>query len=141
MGRGPGIWQRVILDTLEQGDVLLPVVSLAYAVRGNPTRSDFVAARRAVRTLAEAGKVRAIYMWMPTRDETRMIPQLVVTRSDSEQHGTVADLGEKVPEWVTRSPTSFDKVAASTRQIAAMMGVSPSTVSRDTRKNREARTR
>jgi len=134
MGRGPGLWQRVILDTLEDAEAV-PTTAVAYAIRGNPTRSDFVAVRRAARVLAEAGKVRAIYMWLPTHDESRTTPQLVVTRPDSEMQGTVAALGT-LPSWVTRPPTDFGKVAMSSREIAATMGVSASTVSRDMRANR-----
>ena len=132
MGRGPGLWQRVILDALEDVEAV-PTTAVAYAVRDAPTRSDFVAVRRAARTLAEAGKVRAIYMYLPTHDETRSTPQLVVTRTDSQLQGTVADMGG-TPEWITTPPTKVGQVQISTRVLASIMGVSPSTISRDARR-------
>jgi hypothetical protein len=62
MSRGPGRWQRVLLDALAEFDVL-PVLTVAYNTLGRePTRSELVAVRRAARTLAEAGTARALYL-------------------------------------------------------------------------------
>ncbi len=135
MGRGSGRWQRLLLDALE-GTEAVDVSSAPYALSQHPTRSDFVAARRAARTLAEAGKVRAIYRYLPTHDERRMTPKLVVTRPDSDMQGDAAPLSA-VPDWVIEAPADLSKMRLSTRTIAKMLGMSPSTVSREQRKSLE----
>ena len=62
MSRGPGRWQRVLLDLVESHDAV-PVADAVHSELGRePTRSESVAARRAARLLAEQGKARAIYL-------------------------------------------------------------------------------
>lgn len=128
MSRGPGFWQRLLLDALE-GTEAVSVSSAPWAASDSPTRSDFVAVRRAAATLAQAGKVRAIYRYLPTRDERRMTPRLVVTRPDSTMPGNVAKT-RPTPEWVTDPPPGAELVM-STRTVGQILGVSASTVSRD----------
>jgi hypothetical protein len=83
VSRGPGRWQRVLLDALEQYDAV-GVGATVWEHLGRPaTRSEEVAARRAARRLVEAGKARAIYRRVITVDEKRHTHQLVLTRVDS----------------------------------------------------------
>jgi len=129
MSRGPGVWQRLLLDALE-GVEAVNVSTAAYALRGpRPARADFVAVRRAARALAEAGKVRAVYVYLPTHDESRMTPQLVVTRPDSDIQGNTEPAGG-MPPWAIRP----SEVRLGVRTVADVLGVSPSTVSREQRK-------
>lgn len=90
MSRGPGRWQRVVLDAIKDTDYeVFPILAIAYTHLGRAaTRSEAVAARRAVKTLALAGKVRAIYS----------SSQLCVTRPDS----TIASRYPRIdaPGWV-----------------------------------------
>lgn len=130
MGRGPGAWQRLILDALRHTEAV-PAVVVATARYGNPERSDYVAVRRAIKALVLQGKARAIYCYLPTWDGARFTPQLVVTRPESTMEGTASPSGG-TPSWITRPAT--DRVRLSTRAIAQVVGVSPSTVSRDLRK-------
>jgi len=88
MSRGPGRWQRVILDALRQHpdyDVFpLPGLVMEYLQR-EPKRAELVAARRALKTLAVGNIVRAVYR--PRLDEAgRALPgaaELCVVRFDS----------------------------------------------------------
>jgi len=56
VSRGPGRWQRVILDRLRHEHVIC-VNDVVVANVLNPSRADFVAARRGAATLASAGRV------------------------------------------------------------------------------------
>lgn len=61
MSKGPGRWQRLLLTALD-GNALVSVRAVAMQeLQRDPTRPEIVAARRAARTLAEAGQCRAIY--------------------------------------------------------------------------------
>lgn len=60
MSRGPGRWQRLLLEALED-HTLVPVSYVVYNNADSPTRSDHVAARRAARRLVKEGKARATY--------------------------------------------------------------------------------
>ena len=114
MSRGPGRWQRAILDALseyEVGDVL----TIAYNLLGrDPTRTEMVAARRAVRRLAEDGQVRAIYLgycvrceelserWSCSTCGAGCNKRLVVTRMDGDNVSkiqSVVSLGRD-PTWI-----------------------------------------
>ena len=132
MSRGLGAWQRLILAALQHTEAI-PVGMVATVRYGNPTRSDLVAVRRAAKSLAEATKVRAIYMWVPTWDESRFTPQLVVTRPDSDIQGNAFPPGGD-RDWIVPSaakrPDGSLGVRLSTRAIASMLGVSHSTAAR-----------
>lgn len=134
MSRGPGVWQRLLLDALE-GVEAVNTSSAPYAMTPAPTRSDFVAVRRAARRLAETGQVRAIYRYLPTRDESRFTPQLVVTRLDSQLQGNAVPR-QGAPQWVT--PADANQAVLSTRVMASVLGVSPSTISRDARARQDS---
>lgn len=98
MSRGPGRWQRAILQALEENTEfdIFPIQAIAYEHLGaEATRAQLVAARRAVRTLAIAGKVRAIYR---PAHECRQALQLCVTRPD--KHFMTA-ARTNAPGWVT----------------------------------------
>lgn len=123
LSRGPGRWQRVLLAALDVSEAVR-VSSAPYAVSVNPTRADFVAARRAARRLAEDGQVRAIYVYLPTLDQTRRTPQLVITRPGSDIQGN-AEPGAR-PSWIT--PAQNPRLG--TRCVAKVLNVSASTVSR-----------
>ncbi len=62
MSRGPGRWQRHLLDALEEYELVVVVNLVSQVTGGSATRAEHVAARRAARTLAEAGRCRAVYM-------------------------------------------------------------------------------
>lgn len=62
MSRGPGRWQRALLEALDTHPIAL-VGRVTYNHLGRePTRSELVATRRAARRLVEDGKARAIYL-------------------------------------------------------------------------------
>lgn len=117
MSRGPGRWQRAILDALseyEVGDVL----TIAYNfLDRDPSRAEMVAARRAVRRLAEDGQVRAIYLgccvrcaelserWHCSACGAGCNKRLVVTRMDGDvsKIKSVVSLGRD-PTWINVAP-------------------------------------
>lgn len=62
MSRGPGRWQRALLDAVAEYDVV-SVADVAESIVGRePTRSELVAIRRAAAELAKAGALRATYV-------------------------------------------------------------------------------
>ncbi len=82
MSKGPGRWQRVLLDALEESP-FIGVGGTVWAHLDRPaTRSEEVAARRAAKRLAETGQVRAIYRRLPRVDSKNETHQLVLTRLD-----------------------------------------------------------
>ena len=133
MSRGPGRWQAAILGTLEWLDAFSVSALVRAEMRdgAEPQRSDYVAARRAVRTLAEQNKARALYCYVRTADGSRETPQLVVARLSSEVCSNAAPTSG-TPSWVEEPPPGATSLG--TREIAATMGVSASTVSRDMKK-------
>jgi hypothetical protein len=56
------MWQRAILDVTGNG-LAATVCSIVQESTSEPTRSDHVCARRAVKTLALAGRIRAVYLY------------------------------------------------------------------------------
>jgi hypothetical protein len=100
VSRGPGRWQRAILQAIEDTEYeIFPVLNIAYHHLGRAaTRSEAVAARRAVKALAIAGKIRAIHYPHPSADGRETLAQLCVTRSDSIQ--TSRWCRSDVPDWV-----------------------------------------
>lgn len=96
MSRGPGRWQRVILAGIEDREYdIFPILALAYDHLGrDATRSEAVAARRAVKTLVLAGKVRAVY-----RPSSVGSSELCVIRPDS----TLTSWQPRIdaPGWIT----------------------------------------
>lgn len=62
MSRGPGRWQRVLLAALREHALVSVRAATMSELQREPTRPEMVAARRAARTLAEAGLCRAIYL-------------------------------------------------------------------------------
>lgn len=95
MSKGPGRWQRAILDAIQDAEYdLFPVQSIAYEhLDREPTRAELVACRRAVKTLAIAGKVRAVYERF-----TESACELCVTRPDA---GIVSFGRRNAPGWIT----------------------------------------
>lgn len=59
VSRGPGRWQRALLESLDDYD-LVPVMSV---LGWDASRSDQEAVRRAARRLAIDGKARVVYLW------------------------------------------------------------------------------
>lgn len=128
MSRGPGRWQRVLIDLLDTHEAF-SVADAVRATTSNPTRSDLVAARRAARSLVEAGKARAVYVYLPTADGARQTPQLVLTGTESSLQSNAAS-SNGCPSWVEPAPAELGKVRMSVRAAAAITGESPSTISR-----------
>ncbi len=60
MSRGPGRWQRLLLEALEAHEAVsvLAVTWHQFDPAGVPSRSDLVAARRAAHRLRELGRVQ-----------------------------------------------------------------------------------
>src|SRR6185437_5297253 len=61
MSRGPGTWQRAILGIAGDG-LATTVRAIVLDCVPQPTRSDYVSARRATKTLALSGRVSAVYL-------------------------------------------------------------------------------
>ncbi len=106
MSRGPGRWQRVLLDALEAHEAasVLAVTWRQFDPAGVPTRSDLVAVRRAAHRLRELGHVQLA--WGLPDDEPNAL--LYVARLD-------ADLGALgLDPWLSR-----DEAAERFRQDVA----------------------
>ncbi len=112
MSRGPGRWQRVLLDALTTHD-LGTVGTIAENHLGRPaSRSEMVAVRRAARRLAETGCVQALHLgecrrcgelsetWQCTKCGGGCGEVLAVARTQLGGIRSVASLG-KLPEWVS----------------------------------------
>jgi hypothetical protein len=105
MSRGPGKWQRAILAALEDGDYgRTAILDVVWNATGELRRTDLVAARRALRRLAETGQCRAIYLWDYPLDKDgnwlKGYPRrvsLVATRLDDE---TPTIMGKVMPDWI-----------------------------------------
>ena len=101
MSRGPGRWQRVILDHMDNNPQY-KAATLDSIVREHlqrtPTRSEMVAARRALKTLAIAGKVRAIYHPGAKGDRPNLVGGLCVTTLDAR---TISRYRHNTPDWIT----------------------------------------
>lgn len=98
MSKGPGRWQRILLDALGEHD-FVGVGATVWGHLGRPaTRSEEVAARRAAKSLVEAGRARAIYRRVLTVDEKRKTHQLVLTRLDSTMKTNLIPLNASA--WV-----------------------------------------
>jgi hypothetical protein len=61
MSRGPGSWQRALLNVTD-GGLAMTVKAVVLDSVPQPARSDYVSARRATRSLAEAGRLSAVYL-------------------------------------------------------------------------------
>ena len=62
VSRGPGRWQRALLDAVVEYEVV-PVADVAETVVGRePTRAELVAIRRAAAQLARDGALRCTYL-------------------------------------------------------------------------------
>jgi hypothetical protein len=103
MSRGPGRWQRVILQALAENtdhDIFGVYALVEEHLGRTPTRSELVAARRAVKTLAIQRKVRAIY-----RSEYRVNdwsgPHLCVIRHDADFKIGPLGRGGAISDWIT----------------------------------------
>ena len=66
MSRGPGVWQRKILDTTS-GTLVACVSGIVRTSVVSPDRDDFTSARRAAKQLALAERVNAVYAWCCTK--------------------------------------------------------------------------
>ena len=118
MSRGPGRWQRVLLEEVGRRD-LVPIADVVYNHTGqSPTRSDMTAARLAAKRLAESGRVRAIYLlrctvcselfeqWDYAHGNRRRCTgghgtrALVLTPLDSDVE-TSRSCPDGVPDWIT----------------------------------------
>jgi hypothetical protein len=113
MSRGPGRWQRALLDDLDGHD-LGAVGTLVHNHLGRPpTRSEMVAARRAARRLAEDGLVQALHLaecrscgalseiWIcPQHCPGGCAQTLVIARPDMTGISSVMPLNG-LPRWVS----------------------------------------
>ena len=123
MSRGPGKWQRVVLDALKVKPVFFAGEYFRVRVLGRPlTRPEDVALRRAVRQLERAGLV-----------ETAMIPRDgKVTLAVGKIGATVGGLPlSKVSVARVPDGRARNTYAGSLRNLAREEGVSVATVRRD----------
>jgi len=111
MSRGPGRWQRLFLELLDEYDhvgIIDVVDDRAYLEGREATRAEHVAARRAARRLAEDGLTRAIYLPRCTvcgqlfagwgaRCCGRVTHSLVVTRDPSAK----SVYPSRIPGWIS----------------------------------------
>ena len=110
MSRGPGKWQRYILETIEAAkpNAMIPVTDL---YKDGDTRSTKEAIRRAVRVLDERGEIQSGEGWIDTFVDGHPTQKigLFVTHKDSDP--------------IPRRRSSF-------RSIAKSIGGSHNTVAR-----------
>lgn len=108
MSRGPGIWQRRILDTLEDLDThqFIPLWKIVDTHVQDPTRTHDVAARRAARRLSEEGKIKAGLMRLRITDGSQR-DYLVVTHPDSPLESNVYYGDTATPSWHTLIPAKY----------------------------------
>jgi hypothetical protein len=78
MSRGPGTWQRVLLAALERQ----PAVHLHELLHEGATRSQRVALQRAVRVLAQKGRIGVFDVW----DVAKQKRVYVLHRPGYDQH-------------------------------------------------------
>lgn len=112
MSRGPGTWQRAILDSLEEHDVAT-VRDVASTVLGRPpTQSESTAVRRATYRLLKDGKVGALYLGLCSGCRklsmrfqcricrTRTARVLVAVRPDWPRYRLFLESPDSFPAWV-----------------------------------------
>ncbi len=132
MSRGPGRWQELLLRLVEEYDCIpIPtmVENVAAAAGRAPTRSEYVAARRAARRLAEGGKVRAVYL---TRCDTcgeifgswgvrccGLVRHVLVVTRDPEIKTL---LPRRLPKWIDVSVKQLEQQRDFRLRMAETMG-------------------
>lgn len=100
MSRGPGIWQRRILDAVERldQDQMWVVESIVRHYVGSPTRSNLAAAVRAARRLSEDGRIKVGMEYF------QVGRRVIVARADTT-YEPVFNMWMDCPAWYTlRSP-------------------------------------
>lgn len=125
MSRGPGRWQKLILDAVAESDEWMVLLA------GGMSPSDASAVRRAGRILADKGLVR---LGSSNVDGHARLMVRRPIEGDPEPVLTTGVNGKRyrtpfiVPD---NPPTGFEMMTTmSTRAIAAAIGCSPSTVAR-----------
>jgi hypothetical protein len=115
MSRGPGIWQRPILERLEN----VPLAAL-----GARDRSEYSAILRAAKALEKAGKCVLIRLW--NNEHTRVITHVA-------RPGHVLKDGTPLQSLSVERVTSGTRSTfrGSVRQLAWQEGVSPTQIWRD----------
>jgi hypothetical protein len=133
MSRGPGRWQRAILDALESRPLLLPLSD--YFRPALASRSDYRALLRAAHSLEAAGRCDLLRLWSDDGPDRRLVlcacrPGHVL--KDGRPAKTVSV--ERVPGEGTQSTFK-----GSLRQLARQERVSVTTVRRDLKRAAAAR--
>ncbi len=106
MSRGPGRWQRVLLEGLARSSEVVVLYELHDHLERAPTRAELVAARRAARRLAETGQARAIYGWGQDTATGRRDQLLILTLPNHRDVRSIP-MGRTVPPWISEdSPMS-----------------------------------
>lgn len=112
MSRGPGRWQRVLLDALEHHDLGTVGTIVENHLGRKPSREELVAARRAVRRLVEDGRIEALHLgecvdcgglneiWRCSHCGAGCREVLVVARLGMDGIRSVTSLGG-LPAWVS----------------------------------------
>lgn len=116
MGRGPGKWQRLILEALDKSEVV-PISRMAVIENGGSLLpEEYSALNRAAHTLARKGVVGLVRCFgTDCRGQENV--QLLAVRADSIPNETVSTHRSR-------------SVTGGIRAIARAMGVSKSTVQR-----------
>ncbi len=63
MSRGPGRWQRLLLERLEAREGFVVLWECAESLGRSPKSSEYTALLRAAKTLAKAGKAQQCQVW------------------------------------------------------------------------------
>jgi hypothetical protein len=121
VSRGPGRWQRLLLDALDEYE-FVPVNTVVLNNTIEATRIELVAARRAARALVESGRARAIYRSRCTscyeldpprfRCCGRVTHVLVLTPARSTALSTLLPM--VAPEWISVASGNFGTEATLT---------------------------
>ena len=102
MSRGHGVWQRRIMESVEDYGSA-SITSLVGEVGGG--RAAAVAARRAAKRLAEDGEVRAFYR---VAGRSRAVNKLWVCMVDGDARSRSVSPAGGYPDWITRKCDSCE---------------------------------
>lgn len=105
MSRGPGRWQRVIIEALDQagGEVVIVNWACFEHLGREPSRAELVAIRRSVKLLAEQSALKAAFFGCVDAQGNRR-QMLGVVPKDSELAGTL--ISDPPPPWHMPNPPS-----------------------------------
>jgi hypothetical protein len=120
MSHGPGIWQQMILEALDDNPGGFVLACLSKPDR-RPTRSDISARQRAASMLDASGRCKLVRVWVQNTRGVKAA-MIAVRRPDTGLPGNFA------VTWYEKDLITRGGDASSDRLIARRMQCSPATV-------------